>query len=630
MAGANESYVVELVVNVQQDAAIKSLLADMKKVTQQTGANGQLDKGIKNSVKGFKNLGYQVQNTSYQLTDFIVQVQGGVQPMRAFSQQAPQLLAGFGAFGAAVGVAAALLPALWVAFRNGERAVASFKDELADVGSAASGLTETLQTLDFNSWNEGFNEATKANRQFLVSMLDIKTFMLQGEIQQAMKALRTEVEALAEPSFWDTAIASLAMTGPGAGGAGAAAMTAPFGDLSLKDQIIDDAVIDNIRETYEVSEETANALQDLFEQFNTGQVQLDQFTSRMIEIGRNTKGATTEFYAFVEQLATAQNNMRLLAQAEEQRIAAAKALETGGLLPVEEKGSKNKLTMNDIRKETIKQLEAEVEANRKLRAVQIKQFNALEEVARGYRNALDPLHDYKVELEKIASVEDLLTDEERDNAIKQAQLKYGIIAEEIDYVAEGFKAFKSSFDTVVDGIADGTSSIKDVFTDMVKTLIKEFLKLAAYKGILTLLGGPNAEQGSFARIFGESSGILKQAHGGVWEGGLQRFANGGIVSSPTKFAHGGGFGLMGEAGPEAILPLTRGRNGDLGIAGAPVNVTVNNNAPGIDVSTSSVNGGLTIDIVAKAIAGQISQGGNQVSSAIERTYGVGRGAGAYT
>ena len=57
------------------------------------------------------------------------------------------------------------------------------------------------------------------------------------------------------------------------------------------------------------------------------------------------------------------------------------------------------------------------------------------------------------------------------------------------------------------------------------------------------------------------------------------FAEGGIVARPTFFSHGGGLGLMGERGAEAIMPLSRGPDGRLGIAArgataAPVNVNV--------------------------------------------------------
>jgi phage-related minor tail protein len=67
-------------------------------------------------------------------------------------------------------------------------------------------------------------------------------------------------------------------------------------------------------------------------------------------------------------------------------------------------------------------------------------------------------------------------------------------------------------------------------------------------------------------------------------GGVTAFANGGVVSSPTMFPMRGGIGLMGEAGAEAIMPLTRTSNGDLGVkavgAGTVVNTSININVTG--------------------------------------------------
>ncbi|MBQ9624407.1 MAG: phage tail tape measure protein, partial [Treponema sp.] len=70
------------------------------------------------------------------------------------------------------------------------------------------------------------------------------------------------------------------------------------------------------------------------------------------------------------------------------------------------------------------------------------------------------------------------------------------------------------------------------------------------------------------------------ALGGVYgDNGYSAFAKGGtftnaIVSSPTffKFAKGSGFGtgLMGEAGPEAVMPLTRGTDGSLGVSASGI------------------------------------------------------------
>lgn len=70
---------------------------------------------------------------------------------------------------------------------------------------------------------------------------------------------------------------------------------------------------------------------------------------------------------------------------------------------------------------------------------------------------------------------------------------------------------------------------------------------------------------------------------GALTGSVPAFAKGGVVASPTFFQAAGKPGLMGEAGPEAIVPLARGADGRLGIAGGggggggggAVNVTVN-------------------------------------------------------
>ena len=78
------------------------------------------------------------------------------------------------------------------------------------------------------------------------------------------------------------------------------------------------------------------------------------------------------------------------------------------------------------------------------------------------------------------------------------------------------------------------------------------------------------------------------------------FANGGVVASPTFFGSGGSVGLMGERGAEAILPLARGPNGQLGVAspsaaGRPVtmNVTIaTNDAESFRRSESQVAGAL--------------------------------------
>ena len=69
------------------------------------------------------------------------------------------------------------------------------------------------------------------------------------------------------------------------------------------------------------------------------------------------------------------------------------------------------------------------------------------------------------------------------------------------------------------------------------------------------------------------------ARGGAFNNGVEFFADGGIVNRTTAFGMSRGrMGVMGEAGPEAIMPLKRGADGSLGIKAEGVggsNVTVN-------------------------------------------------------
>ncbi|RMD51439.1 hypothetical protein D6827_02245, partial [Candidatus Parcubacteria bacterium] len=72
------------------------------------------------------------------------------------------------------------------------------------------------------------------------------------------------------------------------------------------------------------------------------------------------------------------------------------------------------------------------------------------------------------------------------------------------------------------------------------------------------------------------------ALGGVFKG-VKAFAQGGIIASPTLFRHSSGLGLAGEAGPEAILPLARNAQGQLGVISNGGGMVVNIDARGAEL-----------------------------------------------
>ncbi|MEP1587960.1 MAG: phage tail tape measure protein [Tateyamaria sp.] len=88
-------------------------------------------------------------------------------------------------------------------------------------------------------------------------------------------------------------------------------------------------------------------------------------------------------------------------------------------------------------------------------------------------------------------------------------------------------------------------------------------------------------------------GILPFADGAPFsQGRVMPFASGGIVSSATPFGMRGGMGVMGEAGPEAIMPLARGPDGKLGVrggGGSSANVVMNITTPDVQGFARSQN-----------------------------------------
>lgn len=109
-------------------------------------------------------------------------------------------------------------------------------------------------------------------------------------------------------------------------------------------------------------------------------------------------------------------------------------------------------------------------------------------------------------------------------------------------------------------VLDGAGSAKEA----VANLLKEIAKVQFSKGAMSLLGMTSWGSGL---VSGIGSLLTANAKGGVYDSPSLSAYSGSVVSSPTlfKFAKGGSLGLMGEAGSEAILPLSRMANGELGV-----------------------------------------------------------------
>jgi len=252
----------------------------------------------------------------------------------------------------------------------------------------------------------------------------------------------------------------------------------------------------------------------------------------------------------------------------------------------------------------------------------------------GIKKIIQPAIDYKNELQKLfegtenMTIEELFGtpkfDEFVENAIR-AKEATSDLKKELDEtfstkVAAGMQsyiesikdvtkqiqstvvnAFKNMEDALVNFVMTGKLNFSDfarsLIADMTRIIIRQKIMMPLMKGINSFfgLGLTFAKGGAF------NNGLLKE------------YAKGGVVTQPTifKYASGGSgkFGLMGEAGAEAILPLKRGRSGNLGVeaSGTSTNIVVNVDASGTSVQGDEGSANQFGSLIGAAIQAQLIQ-----------------------
>ncbi len=195
----------------------------------------------------------------------------------------------------------------------------------------------------------------------------------------------------------------------------------------------------------------------------------------------------------------------------------------------------------------------------------------------------------------------------RNEALDALDKKYkAIAAAEADWMSGVSRGYANWFDeisdvsgTVSDGVKTTLDSAFGNVTSMLEgnkvswkswgiSVLQIIEKVALQMAVVSAMGGGSSGSGIFGSLIGSvgsffgggagasastgtavssyGSSFQFNAKGGVYDSpSLSAFSN-GIVRNPTMFAFAkGGAGIMGEAGPEAIMPLTRAPDGSLGV-----------------------------------------------------------------
>jgi tape measure domain-containing protein len=159
------------------------------------------------------------------------------------------------------------------------------------------------------------------------------------------------------------------------------------------------------------------------------------------------------------------------------------------------------------------------------------------------------------------------------------------------------KAFQGMEDALVKFVMTGKLN----FSDLARSILADMARIAIRQTILAPFSN------FISGIFGGGS-----ANGNVFaKNGIVPYRKGGIVNSPTMFQYGGSqLGIMGEAGPESIMPLKRGKDGKLGViahGGGAGNITVNVDASGSNVEGDEAEGKQLGLAISAAVQNEIIQ-----------------------
>lgn len=646
MADVQQRYLITLDVDAKDLALLKTQLKQFESQIQTTPQKlTNFNNGMRSSVLGARQFGGQLSNVSYQLTDFIVQVQGGIPVLRSFSQQAPQLLAGFGALGAALGVVAALLPV-------GVQLFKSYFGATADSAAAAKQLEDALKQMNDELGKSenllklaaqaggdlGANLRTAALNKVKLELIEFNENLLKNTaaydvLQQQIKLYNSSLGQSAQREFNEQLKE--------------AALELGLSESSMEKYI---SLLHQLR-----SASDPDTMKSLLEYLSRLNAEWENpAVQRVIEAYAEMEAKLRNVSGEADKAADSINGLNEALKAGSSlainyEVAALESAMLSAGASIEETDRAVRSLRNSLESETYEVYRAK-EAYANLKDANDAYRDSLKETAKGGTGGLTDaqrelnamFRDYerlmdsvKTEAEKLAEIEKKLLALRDANRINQEQYNAALAVAKEKYkegadAAEEFaKMQEQANERTADAVtgfftawADGSKSFKEAAKDMLKQVLTLQLQLQ----VLKALSGT-----SFGNFLG-----IQAANGGAFSG---MSLPPGVYNQPTKFGFGSRLtpyargGLLGEQGAEAVLPLRRAANGQLGVqsSGGGTTVNVYNNAPATEVKTREESDGslsIIIEKVREALSTDVARGGSRFTKSLESAYGVSRARGS--
>lgn len=591
-----------------------------------------------------RRFGNQIQNASFQVGDFFVQIASGQDATRALAQQLPQLLGGFGVLGAVAGAAAAGAGALIPVLLDNRDAASAFEEQLDDLSDALGEFRDAASASDVTLRDLGDRFGRFANdaRVVLRRITQEEFRQLREEITETARLIADQNIIGEQPirnlaDAFDLDIPFLAFTD--ATRQAREEVNRLVGDAlngfrrlneatTLEEQL---AAATSLAESYRIAAEASGEITDEEQQVLNTLDQLivsiqeaiasqeafvdvtqeagvfaDALSSTIagIDFSNAISGANT-LIARISQAAqsaaavvsavgsavsrgvTEQQRLDVQNLELELRRGGASAAEIGGATAglrerqrLENQIASGVLIPDAVIEQLVQNAEdrgAEFAANQA--AIADLRRTSRGGGGSGAQRELNRLRREGIQLtESLRTAEEEFADElERVNQLFEA----GIISQQtFDRATQELTNTYDQFGFTINDVRD---SLADTFTDIITgsenardaigNLAAEFGRLLLNDTFRRIISGQGF--GGGGGLGGLLGSILPFANGGVFQGGnVTAFANGGVVSSPTFFPMQSGTGLMGEAGPEAIVPLRRGTGGRLGVDAQQVQVSL--------------------------------------------------------